>query len=86
MPPTCPWTAGYLLSRKCIHPQQNSGLKLSMNIRTLTSTQASRQAVLETSRGHPYSFRERYREKYCFTPSPATVDFVSSSPAHAMSL
>ncbi|GFR20662.1 hypothetical protein TNCT_403521 [Trichonephila clavata] len=26
MPPTCPWTAGYLLSRKCIHPQQNSGL------------------------------------------------------------
>ncbi|GFR20856.1 hypothetical protein TNCT_404401 [Trichonephila clavata] len=57
-----------------------------MNIlRTLTETQASiRQTVLETSRGHPYSFRND-TEKILFSPSPATVDSFSS-PAHAMSL
>ncbi|GFQ73332.1 hypothetical protein TNCT_433291 [Trichonephila clavata] len=39
MPPSCPWTAGYFAEQK-MHPstQQNSGLKMSMNIlRTLTS-------------------------------------------------
>ncbi|GFR20627.1 hypothetical protein TNCT_403391 [Trichonephila clavata] len=41
------------------------------------------KAVLETSVGIRIALGND-REKYCFTP--ATVDFVSSSPAHAMSL
>ncbi|GFR23473.1 hypothetical protein TNCT_420301 [Trichonephila clavata] len=68
-----------------MHPstQQNSGLKLSMNIlRTLTSNTGfhTTRRSLRPLVGHPYSFRERYREKsIVFTPPPplpATVDFV----------
>ncbi|GFR20572.1 hypothetical protein TNCT_403191 [Trichonephila clavata] len=56
--------------RKCIHPQQNSGLKLSMNIlRTLMSNTGfhTTRRSLDSLR-HPHSFRERYREKI-FYPS-----------------
>ncbi|GFQ80965.1 hypothetical protein TNCT_544341 [Trichonephila clavata] len=67
-----------------MHPstRQNSGLKLSMNIlRTLTSNTGfhTTRRSLRPLVGHPYSFRERYREKsIVFTPppSPRTVDFV----------
>ncbi|GFR20567.1 hypothetical protein TNCT_403171 [Trichonephila clavata] len=38
MPPTCPWTAGYLLSRKCIHPHNKTVVKtVHEYFRTLTS-------------------------------------------------
>ncbi|GFR16953.1 hypothetical protein TNCT_645621 [Trichonephila clavata] len=77
-----------------MHPstQQNSGLKLSMNIlRTLTSNTGfhTTRRSLRPLVGHPYSFRERYREKsIVFTPPPLSpppwISF-SSSPAHAMS-
>ncbi|GFR01044.1 hypothetical protein TNCT_267091 [Trichonephila clavata] len=77
-----------------MHPstQQNSGLKLSMNIlRTLTSNTCfhTTRRSLRPLVGHPYSFRERYREKsIVFTPppSPATVDFVfqQSSTRHVL--
>ncbi|GFR20590.1 hypothetical protein TNCT_439861 [Trichonephila clavata] len=78
-----------------MHPstQQNSGLKLSMNIlRTLTSNTGfhTTRRSLRPLVGHPYSFRERYREKsIVFYPPPLSpppwISF-SSSPAHAMSL
>ncbi|GFQ70937.1 hypothetical protein TNCT_566011 [Trichonephila clavata] len=57
-----------------MHPskQQNSGLKLSMNIlRTLTSNTGfhTTRRSLRLLVGHPYSFREQYREKsIVFTP------------------
>ncbi|GFR11068.1 hypothetical protein TNCT_508881 [Trichonephila clavata] len=60
-----------------MHPstQQNSGLKLSMNIlRTLTSNTGfhTTRRSLRPLVGHPYSFRERYREKsIVFTPPPS---------------
>ncbi|GFQ86353.1 hypothetical protein TNCT_510651 [Trichonephila clavata] len=60
-----------------MHPstQQNSGLKLSMNIlRTLTSNTGfhTTRRSLRPLVGHPYSFRERYREKECcFYPPPS---------------
>ncbi|GFQ82495.1 hypothetical protein TNCT_361381, partial [Trichonephila clavata] len=75
MPSTC-------AAEQKMHPstQQNSGLKLSMNIlRTLTSntgfhtTRRSLRPLVE----RPYSFREQYREKsIVFTPPllPAIVD------------
>ncbi|GFR24898.1 hypothetical protein TNCT_467921 [Trichonephila clavata] len=79
-------------SEQKMHPstQQNSGLKLSMNIvRTLTSNTGfhTTRRSLRPLVGHPYSFRERYREKsIVFTPPPlpATVDFVfqQSSTRH----
>ncbi|GFQ91783.1 hypothetical protein TNCT_670511 [Trichonephila clavata] len=82
-------------SEQKMHPstQQNSGLKLSMNIvRTLTSNTGfhTTRRSLRPLVGHPYSFRERYREKsIVFTPPPLSpppwISF-SSSPAHAMSL
>ncbi|GFQ71876.1 hypothetical protein TNCT_709471 [Trichonephila clavata] len=67
-----------------MHPttQQNSGLKMSMNIlRTLTSNTFfhTTRRSLRPLVGHPYSFREQYRKKsIVFTPPPlpATVDFV----------
>ncbi|GFR20638.1 hypothetical protein TNCT_403431 [Trichonephila clavata] len=70
------------LSRKCIHPQQNSGLKLSMIFKDFDEQhRLPYDKVLETLVRHPY-FRERYREKYCLPP--ATVDFVfqQSSTRH----
>ncbi|GFQ78554.1 hypothetical protein TNCT_566731 [Trichonephila clavata] len=57
-----------------MHPstQQNSGLKLSMNIlRTLTSNTGfhTTRRSLRPLVGRPYSFREQYREKsIVFTP------------------
>ncbi|GFQ80970.1 hypothetical protein TNCT_544371 [Trichonephila clavata] len=60
-----------------MHPstRQNSGLKLSMNIlRTLTSNTGfhTTRRSLRPLVGHPYSFRERYREKsIVFTPPPS---------------
>ncbi|GFQ95411.1 hypothetical protein TNCT_3971 [Trichonephila clavata] len=60
-----------------MHPstQQNSGLKLSMNIlRTLTSNTGfhTTRRSLRPLVGHPYSFRERHREKsIVFTPPPS---------------
>ncbi|GFR24925.1 hypothetical protein TNCT_468011 [Trichonephila clavata] len=64
-------------SEQKMHPstQQNSGLKLSMNIvRTLTSNTGfhTTRRSLRPLVGHPYSFRERYREKsIVFTPPPS---------------
>ncbi|GFQ94297.1 hypothetical protein TNCT_587701 [Trichonephila clavata] len=93
MPPTCPWTAGTFAEQK-MHPstQQNSGLKMCMNIlRTLTSNTGfhTTRRSLRPLVGHPYSFREQYREKsIVFNPPllPAMWISFSSSPAHAMSL
>ncbi|GFQ82542.1 hypothetical protein TNCT_361591 [Trichonephila clavata] len=75
-----------------MHPstQQNSGLKMSMNIlRTLTSNTGfhTTRRSLRPLVGHPYSFREQYREKSIVfnpPPLPATVDFVfqQSSTRH----
>ncbi|GFQ99133.1 hypothetical protein TNCT_685181 [Trichonephila clavata] len=60
-------------SEQKMHPstQQNSGLKLSMNIlRTLTSNTGfhTTRRSLRPLVGHPYSFRERYREKSIVSP------------------
>ncbi|GFQ82521.1 hypothetical protein TNCT_361491 [Trichonephila clavata] len=72
MPSTC-------AAEQKMHPstQQNSGLKLSMNIlRTLTSntgfhtTRRSLRPLVE----RPYSFREQYREK--------SIVFTPPSPRH----
>ncbi|GFR21637.1 hypothetical protein TNCT_237351 [Trichonephila clavata] len=68
-----------------MHPstQQNSGLKLSMNIlRTLTSNTGfhTTRRSLRPLVGHPYSFRERYREKsIVFTPPPLPPPWISFS-------
>ncbi|GFQ94261.1 hypothetical protein TNCT_587531 [Trichonephila clavata] len=83
MPSTC-------AAEQKMHPstQQNSGLKLSMNIlRTLTSntgfhtTRRSLRPLVE----RPYSFREQYREKsIVFTPplSRQWIFFQQSSTCH----
>ncbi|GFQ82532.1 hypothetical protein TNCT_361541 [Trichonephila clavata] len=86
MPSTCP-------AEQKMHPstQQNSGLKLSMNIlRNLSSNTGfhTTRRSLRPLVGRPYSFREQYREKSIFYPPllpPPWISF-SSSPAHAMSL
>ncbi|GFQ82523.1 hypothetical protein TNCT_361501 [Trichonephila clavata] len=84
MPSTCP-------AEQKMHPstQQNSGLKLSMNIlRNLSSNTGfhTTRRSLRPLVGRPYSFREQYREKSIFYPPllPATVDFVfqQSSTRH----
>ncbi|GFQ82497.1 hypothetical protein TNCT_361391 [Trichonephila clavata] len=87
-----PWTADNFAEQK-MHPstQQNSGLKMSMNILRLDEQHRLpyNKRSLETSRWRPYSFREQCREKsIVFTPPllPPSWIFVSSSPAHAMSL
>ncbi|GFQ72595.1 hypothetical protein TNCT_443701 [Trichonephila clavata] len=70
-------------SEQKMHPstQQNSGLKLSMNIlRTLTSNTGfhTTRRSLRPLVGHPYSFRERYREKsIVFTPPPLPPPWIS---------
>ncbi|GFQ72606.1 hypothetical protein TNCT_443771 [Trichonephila clavata] len=78
-------------SEQKMHPstQQNSGLKLSMNIlRTLTSNTGfhTTRRSLRPLVGHPYSFRNDTERKVLFLPppSPATVDFVfqQSSTRH----
>ncbi|GFR20804.1 hypothetical protein TNCT_404201 [Trichonephila clavata] len=83
MPPTCPWTAGYLLNENASIHTTKRGLKLSMNIlRFDEHTGFLRQAVLETSRQASYSFRE-CREKYCFPPLPPPwISFQQSSTRH----
>ncbi|GFQ82543.1 hypothetical protein TNCT_361601 [Trichonephila clavata] len=58
-----------------MHPstQQNSGLKTVHEYFKDFDEQHRLpydKAVLETSRGHPYSFREQYREKVLFLPPP----------------
>ncbi|GFR23479.1 hypothetical protein TNCT_420321 [Trichonephila clavata] len=62
-----------------MHPstQQNSGLKLSMNIlRTLTSNTGfhTTRRSLRPLVGHPYSFRND-TEKSLFTPPPSPPPF-----------
>ncbi|GFQ70936.1 hypothetical protein TNCT_566001 [Trichonephila clavata] len=90
MPSTCPWTAGYLrcTENASIHTTKQ-WFKMSMNIlRNLTSNTGfhTTRRSLRPLVGHPYSFREQYRENsIVFTPpSPATVDFVfqQSSTRH----
>ncbi|GFQ80998.1 hypothetical protein TNCT_287401 [Trichonephila clavata] len=76
-----------------MHPstQQNSGLKLSMNIlRTLTSNTGfhTTRRSLRPLVGIRIALGNIQREKYCFYPplSPPPWISFSSSPAHAMSL
>ncbi|GFQ73318.1 hypothetical protein TNCT_433201 [Trichonephila clavata] len=69
MPSTCP-------AEQKMHPstQQNSGLKLSMNIlRNLSSNTGfhTTRRSLRPLVGRPYSFREQYREKSIFYPPPS---------------
>ncbi|GFR20852.1 hypothetical protein TNCT_404381 [Trichonephila clavata] len=82
---TCPWTQDTFSEQKCIHPHNKTVFKLSMNIlRTLTTQASIRQAVLETSRGHPYTLGDT--EKSIFTLSPPPWISFSSSPARHVSL
>ncbi|GFR16876.1 hypothetical protein TNCT_645271 [Trichonephila clavata] len=77
-----------------MHPstQQNSGLKLSMNIlRTLTSNTGfhTTRRSLRLSSGIRIALGNDTERKVLFLPpppSPATWISFSSSPAHAMSL
>ncbi|GFQ79564.1 hypothetical protein TNCT_149841 [Trichonephila clavata] len=63
------------LSRKCIHPHNKQWFKTVHEYFKDFDEQHRLpydKAVLETSRRHPYSFRERYREKsIVFTPPPS---------------
>ncbi|GFR01040.1 hypothetical protein TNCT_267071 [Trichonephila clavata] len=74
MPPTCPWTAGYFSEQK-MHPstQQNSGLKLSMNIlRTLTSNTGfhTTRRSLRLSSGIRIALGNDTERKVLFLPPP----------------
>ncbi|GFR20601.1 hypothetical protein TNCT_403301 [Trichonephila clavata] len=84
MPPTCPWTAGYLPEQKCIHPQQNSGLNCPRIFKDFDEAQHYDKAVLETSLGIRIALGND-TESIVLLSLPPWISF-SSSPAHAMSL
>ncbi|GFR20618.1 hypothetical protein TNCT_403361 [Trichonephila clavata] len=76
------------LSRKCIHPQQNSGLKLSMNIlRTLTSNtgfHTTRRSL--TLVGIRIALGNEQRESIVLPPRHRGFRFQQSSTRHVFRL
>ncbi|GFR20801.1 hypothetical protein TNCT_404191 [Trichonephila clavata] len=78
MPPTCPGQQDTFSEQKMHHHTTKQWLKLSMNIlRTLTSNTGFHTTDGPWTSRHPYSFGND-TEKVLFSPSPATVDFVSN--------